>query len=289
MSMVTSPVPAPLNNGGSEQSTLTCVWDDCSKTFLDHTTLAKHLSEGTASFTVVSSMGRAAFHYFPIEAHHVGWKKSDYVCLWKGCPRSNVKSNSRFALMMHLRTHTGEKPYTCTWPGCQQTFGRTDAMLKHRKTEHEKEEGQDETQKKEKSTKRKAMSSQANQERRPIDMSSASMVESNENFTQRYKVVKTKLSHILRENEMLNEEYLQATKKLKRLRTERRVLLDVLVAAEKGSQEKKHDQVDAPKPDAEAETDRKEDKAEEAAEEAAAEAAEEDEEEVDELMDEDDD
>jgi hypothetical protein len=44
-----------------------------------------------------------------------------------------------------------------------------------------------------------------------------------------YKLAKAQLNYILRENEMLCDEWANTEKKLKRLRTERRVLLDALV------------------------------------------------------------
>lgn len=44
-----------------------------------------------------------------------------------------------------------------------------------------------------------------------------------------YKLAKAQLNYILRENEMLCDEWATTEKKLKRLRTERRVLLDALV------------------------------------------------------------
>lgn len=170
------------------------------------------------------------------------------------------------------------------------SFSRTDAMLKHRKSEHEqpkKEEASPIPKEKTAMAKRKA--SNLKLDKRPIDLSEASNIEATEDFALRYKVVKTKLSHILRENEMLNEEYLQATKKLKRLRTERRVLLDVLVAAEKDSQEKKS--VAVPVGDkASSSPSVTQDEVQEPTQEAKEEEeADEEGEEVDELMDEDDD
>lgn len=49
----------------------------------------------------------------------------------------------------------------------------------------------------------------------------------------RYRLAKAQLHYILRENEMLQDEYGLAQKKLKRMRTERRVLLHALMAKEK--------------------------------------------------------
>jgi hypothetical protein len=154
-------------------------------------------------------------------------------------------------------------------------------MLKHRKTEHEERQEEDGSHRKvkEKSALAKHRANYLTKERRPIDLSEASNIEGTENFVQRYKVVKTKLNHILRENTALNEEYMEATKRLKRLRTERRVLLDVLAEAEKTSHDTQPPAAAEPKPEsAAANQEVKEDEADD----------EEDEEEIDELMDEDD-
>ena len=41
------------------------------------------------------------------------------MCTFPGCERSFTTSNIR---KVHLRTHTGEKPYKCEVEGCGRTF-----------------------------------------------------------------------------------------------------------------------------------------------------------------------
>lgn len=53
----------------------------------------------------------------------------------------------------------------------------------------------------------------------------------------KYKLAKAKLHYILRENEMLHDEWQSTNKRLKRLQTERKVLLDALMGSDDEDEE----------------------------------------------------
>ncbi|KAG2002548.1 transcription factor PacC, variant 2 [Coprinopsis cinerea AmutBmut pab1-1] len=90
-----------------------CEWDDCGKPFTDLTALVDH-----------------------IHNDHVNNQKSGYTCEWADCPRKSMPQTSRFALVSHLRSHTGEKPFICSLPECDKSFTRSDALAKHMRQQH---------------------------------------------------------------------------------------------------------------------------------------------------------
>ena len=55
-------------------------------------------------------------------------KKGIHKCLHAGCGKVYKKPSE---LRIHKRTHSGVKPYACTWPGCQWKFARSDKRTRH--------------------------------------------------------------------------------------------------------------------------------------------------------------
>ena len=60
---------------------------------------------------------------------HTGEKP--YACTFEGCDYSATTSG---ALTKHLRTHTGEKPYACTFEGCEYSATESGTLTTHLRT-----------------------------------------------------------------------------------------------------------------------------------------------------------
>ncbi|KAJ7699491.1 hypothetical protein B0H16DRAFT_1349099 [Mycena metata] len=94
--------------------TVICQWEQCGLVYTHLPTLVEH-----------------------IHSVHIGSNKSLYACEWANCSRRGVPQTSRFSLVTHIRSHTGERPFTCTQPQCDKSFVRSDTLAKHMRLQHE--------------------------------------------------------------------------------------------------------------------------------------------------------
>ncbi|OCF77388.1 hypothetical protein I204_01376 [Kwoniella mangroviensis CBS 8886] len=90
-----------------------CEWGECGNVSGSHDRLIDHVKED-----------------------HINALKDSFICGWINCPRTGQKQASRHSLSTHMRMHTGERPYACTYAGCPKSFTRSDALQKHIKSQH---------------------------------------------------------------------------------------------------------------------------------------------------------
>ena len=65
---------------------------------------------------------------------HVGGpEQTDHACYWQDCPREHKPFKAKYKLVNHLRVHTGEKPFECSWPGCGKEFARSENLKIHKR------------------------------------------------------------------------------------------------------------------------------------------------------------
>ncbi|XP_066251261.1 zinc finger protein GLIS2 homolog isoform X1 [Euwallacea similis] len=84
-----------------------CLWKNCGVIFQSLTELANHVSQ----------------------CHSAGGPDGLFHCGWEGCSRNNKGFNARYKMLVHVRTHTNEKPHKCFQ--CDKSFSRAENLKIH--------------------------------------------------------------------------------------------------------------------------------------------------------------
>ncbi|XP_029015328.1 zinc finger protein GLIS2b [Betta splendens] len=94
----------------SADEQLACRWKKCHLLFDSLQDLVDHVND---------------FHVKPE-------KDCGYCCHWEGCARKGRGFNARYKMLIHIRTHTNEKPHRC--PTCNKSFSRLENLKIHNRS-----------------------------------------------------------------------------------------------------------------------------------------------------------
>ncbi|XP_068241461.1 zinc finger protein GLIS2-like isoform X2 [Palaemon carinicauda] len=98
----------PMSPGEQDAPDLICRWIGCGLNFESLDELVSHLT-----------------------AAHVTSQHGAFFCLWHGCSRTKG-FNARYKMLIHIRTHTNERPYVCSQ--CDKRFSRQENLRIHART-----------------------------------------------------------------------------------------------------------------------------------------------------------
>ncbi|CAB3236972.1 unnamed protein product [Arctia plantaginis] len=73
------------------------------------------------------SVARLSAHV--ARAHALAHSDGLFYCAWKGCSRPQKGFNARYKMLVHVRTHTNERPHTCNQ--CNKSFSRAENLKIH--------------------------------------------------------------------------------------------------------------------------------------------------------------
>ncbi|XP_034824086.1 zinc finger protein GLIS3-like [Maniola hyperantus] len=99
--------PEHSNDSGGEIGEGVCGWRGCGARF--------------------PNVARLSAHVARLHAH--AQRDGLFYCSWKDCSRPQRGFNARYKMLVHVRTHTNERPHTCNQ--CQKSFSRAENLKIH--------------------------------------------------------------------------------------------------------------------------------------------------------------